>query len=286
MDGIAGPLVADGTDGNVGGNADTLTIVDSGDLSGDSVVISAVDPLTSADFYVDGINAAPGTDVVFRNVDALNYTGTSGNDIVDGRFANTVPLHDLNTVVLSGWLGGDRFLLFTSDQLGGTGPFTPTGVPSGLATIDLYGDAPGNPNAGDGIDTFGETHPDISGTGASNVGLVIPATTRLIRPSVSTAITIDGGAPTGLAAPLGDAAGDVLNVDVSALPYFFNISSSSGGRVILPASMSSSACMLAGLWDASASVIRKTYTFPAPSDSGLDGAKSESTPSRRRDPSG
>jgi Ca2+-binding RTX toxin-like protein len=40
----------------------------------------------------------------------------------------------------------------------------------------------------------------------------------MIRPSVSTGITIDGGTPTGLAAPLGDATGDVLNVDVSALP--------------------------------------------------------------------
>src|SRR5690606_6399407 len=95
---------------------------------------------------------------------------------------------------------------------------TPTGVASGVGTINLYGDFPGNPNAGDGNDTFGATPVGVVGTGATNVGLVVPDSTRMIRPSASTAINIDGGQPTGLAAPLGDVVGDVLNVDISALP--------------------------------------------------------------------
>jgi Ca2+-binding RTX toxin-like protein len=139
---------------------------------------------------------------------------------MDGQFVNTVPTHDLNTVNISGWTGADQFLLFTSDQIGGTGANNmPSGTASGVANINLYGDAPGNPNAGDGNDVFGALPPNpFSGTGAMNVGLVVPSTTRMIRPSVSTSIAIDGGRPTGLAAPLGDAAGDVLNVDISALP--------------------------------------------------------------------
>ena len=221
VDNIAGPVDVDGADGSVGGNTDTLLIVDSGDLSGDNnVVIAAVDAGLSQDYYVDGINTVVSSDVVLRNIDTLDYTSTSGDDTIDGRFVNTAPAHDLTAVVLSGWLGADLFRLLTSDQIGGTGPNnTPTGVASGVATINLYGDAPTNPNAGDGNDTFGDSPPaPFTGTGATNVGLAVSSDTRMIRPSVSTAITIDGGTPTGLATPLGDATGDVLNVNISDLP--------------------------------------------------------------------
>ena len=220
VDNILGPAIVDGSDGNLGGNTDTLTIVDSGDLTGDvSVVISAVNAGASQDYAVEGINTAAGNDVTFRNIDNLNYTSTAGNDQIDARFQNTTPPHDLNVVNISGWTGADQFLLFTSDQRGGSGVNnTPTGTPSGVSNVNLYGDAPGNPNAGDGNDTFGQTPIGIVGTGANNVGLVVPDSTRMIRPSGSTAIAIDGGQPTGLAAPLGDVAGDVLNVDISALP--------------------------------------------------------------------
>lgn len=120
---------------------------------------------------------------------------------------------------LSGWTGADQFLLFISDQVGGSGlNNTPSGIASGVANINLYGDAPGNPNAGDGNDTFGATPAGIVGTDATNVGLVVSNTTRMIRPSVTTSIAIDGGQPTGLAAPLGDVIGDVNNVDISAAP--------------------------------------------------------------------
>jgi fibronectin-binding autotransporter adhesin len=87
-----------------------------------------------------------------------------------------------------------------------------------VAIINLYGDAPGNPNALDGHDIFGETPPGLVGTGAGNVGLVVPDTVRMIRPSASTAINIDGGEPTGPADPTSDTIGDVFNVDISDLP--------------------------------------------------------------------
>jgi fibronectin-binding autotransporter adhesin len=96
---------------------------------------------------------------------------------------------------------------------------TPTGTPSGVANIRLYGDAPGNPNANDGKDIFGEKPPaPFTGTGIMNVGLIVPDTTRMIRPSATTSIAIDGGEPTGILPPNGDMDGDVLNVDISALP--------------------------------------------------------------------
>jgi autotransporter-associated beta strand protein len=219
VDFIVGPVVVDGTDGNVGGNTDTLTIVDSGDVSLDNILISAVNPAASADYALEGMTTAVGNDVTIRNVDVLNYTSTSANDNIDARLVNTIPLHDLNTVNLSGWTGADQFLLFISDQLGGSGAgFTPSGIASGVASISLFGDAPGNPNAGDVNDTFGATPVGLTGTGVTNVGLVVSDATRMIRPSVSTSITIDGGQPTGLIPPLGDAAGDVLNTDISALP--------------------------------------------------------------------
>jgi len=155
--------------------------------------------------------------VIFRNIDTLSYTGTSGGDTIDAQFVNTTPAHDLAVVTLNGWTGGDQFYLFTSDQIGGTSP-TPAGTPSGLASITLNGDAPGNPNAGDGNDIFGQTPPGLSGTGAGDAGLAVPDTVRSIRPSASTAITINGGQPTAPVGTPGDSVGDVLNLDTSGLP--------------------------------------------------------------------
>lgn len=217
VDGIAGQVVVDGTDGNVVGNTDTLVIVDSGDISGDSVVVSPVNAGSSADYGIEGINNVVGLDIILRNIDVLDYTGTAANDVIDGQFTNTAPQHDLTTVSLSGWLGADQFYLFTSDQVGGTNP-TPTPAASGVASISLFGDALGNPNAADGNDIFGATPAGVTGTGVMQVGLVVADTTRMIRPSASTSIAINGGQPTGLAAPLGDVTGDVNNVDISALP--------------------------------------------------------------------
>lgn len=219
VDNIAGQVTIDGTDGSLNGNTDTLTIVDTGDGTGDNALIGAVNAASSQDYFVDGITGAATVDVIFRNIDVLNYTGTTGTDTIDGRFVNTAPQHDLSMVTLNGWTGADQFLLFTSDQSGGTGlGVTPTGVASGVAVISLNGDAPGNPNAVDGNDVFGETVAGLTGTGAGNVGLIVTEAVRNIRPSVSTAIVINGGQPTGPAMPTGDFIGDVLNLDLSSLP--------------------------------------------------------------------
>lgn len=214
---IAGPVDVDGFDGNVGGNLDTLTVIDRGDTDSDNVVFAPLNPSVSPDYYLNGINTAGGNDVVLRNIDTVNYTGTAADDEIDVRLQNTIPLHDLSMVTFSGWTGADLFLLFISDQFGGSGP-TPNGMASGIASVGLYGDAPGNPNAGDGRDNFGMPPSPISGTGAMDVGLAVPDTTRLIRPSATTSITIDGGRPTGLSLPVGDIVGDALNLDIGGLP--------------------------------------------------------------------
>jgi extracellular elastinolytic metalloproteinase len=231
---IAGPVEIDGSDGNIGGNIDTLTIVDSGDLISNNVVLGPVDPSLSPDYFLEGINTAANSDVVLRNIDALNYTGTQADDMIDARLQSTIPLHDLSMISLSGWTGADQFLLFITDQIGGSGAFTPSGITSNVASISLYGDAPNNPNPGDGNDRFGSTPSGVIDTGVMNVGLEVLNTVRLIRPSATTSITIDGGMPTGLATPLGDVAGDVLNLDVGALPNSTPVivSTSSPGTVV------------------------------------------------------
>ena len=76
---------------------------------------------------------------------------------------------------------------------------------------------PGNPNAADGNDIFGQTAPGIVGTGAGNAGLAVANTVRGIRPSVSTGIAIDGGQPTAPVGTMGDIIGDTLNLDLSGV---------------------------------------------------------------------
>ena len=76
VDNIAGPVIVDGTDGNVGGNTDTLTIVDTGDTTGDNVLISAVNPPVNCRLRSRRDQRPAGNDVIFRNIDVLNYTGT------------------------------------------------------------------------------------------------------------------------------------------------------------------------------------------------------------------
>ena len=217
VDAITAQVIVDGTDGSLAGNNDQLIIKDSGDATADTVSIGAVNAASTSDYRVDGINSTAGDDVILRNIDTLIYTGTQGNDLIEAQFVNTTPAHDLSFATINGWLGADQFLLYTSDQVGGTAP-APTGAASGLAAINLNGDAPGNPNPTDGNDIFGETAPGLVGTGAGNAGLAVPTTLRWIRPSTSSAITINGGRPTGPVAPTGDTIGDVLNLDLSALP--------------------------------------------------------------------
>ena len=192
---------------------DTLTLDNTGDATGRSIAVDAVAGTNR--YRIEGMNATAGNDFEFLNIDTLNVTAGQGADTFDARFTNTSPAHDLNTATLNGWLGADNFLLFTSNQKGGTGAgLTPTGVASGVTAVNLNGDAPGNPNGGDGNDVFGETPPGYSLPGTP--GLAVASTVRLLRPSATTAITVNGGQPTGPAA--GDAAGDRINLDLGALP--------------------------------------------------------------------
>ncbi|QDU28454.1 Hemolysin, chromosomal [Anatilimnocola aggregata] len=216
VDDIAGPVVVDGEDNNLAGNNDQLFIDDSGDTTADPNVLIAAAGGMNADYAVTGINASG---VTFRNIDSFDYTGTEQGDTIDGRFTPTNVPHDLNTVALRGFDGDDQFLLFTSNQWGGVTPVTElpfTRVASGVGTISLYGN--------DGEDIFGETPaPVIGNTGAMHVGLAVPATTRLIRPTTAataggSTIFIDGGDPVPALNQAGDTVGDVLNLDVTDVP--------------------------------------------------------------------
>ncbi|WP_202921738.1 autotransporter-associated beta strand repeat-containing protein [Anatilimnocola aggregata] len=216
LDDIAGPVEVDGEGLNVANNNDQLFLNDSGDMTADpNVLITAV--VDTADYVVTGVNASG---VTFRNIDSFDYTGTQGGDTIDARFRqNTTDPHDLNTVALRGSGGADQFLLYTSNQRGGVDPegLVTSPVTSGVGTISLYGDA--------GNDIFGQT-PDLSDlddTGAMDVGLLVPATTRMIRPTIAataggSTIFIDGGDPVPLVNQVGDTVGDVLNLDVSGVP--------------------------------------------------------------------
>src|SRR4029450_14132773 len=85
---------------------------------------------------------------------------------------------------------------------------------TGIQTINLFGDAPGNPNDPDGNDIFG---PSLTGVLPGTLISTIVPLPRLIHPSVSTLINIDGGKPTFPFPPLGDQLFDELNLDVSAM---------------------------------------------------------------------
>ena len=96
-----------------------------------------------------------------------------------------------------------------------------------MTSVTLNGDYVGtlnglavtNPNASDGFDTFGENPPGyVSPNVAPPAGTPVADTVRMLRPSTTTAITVNGGRPTGPALPTGDTLGDIINIDVSAMP--------------------------------------------------------------------
>ena len=176
---VDGMLAGVTVDGHAGRN--TLVIDDRGDLSGDDVHITGNS--------IDGLTPAGGSDVQYANIDVLDLTATQGDDTLAATLA---PGSGLERVSLSGWTGSDLFLLSTSDDQAG-------GAATGIQSIGLFGDAPGNPNSTDGSDVFGGP----AGSGQ-----------QPIRPSRTTRIEIDGGRPS--AGDLGAGqAGDVLNLDVS-----------------------------------------------------------------------
>tara|TARA_R110002111_G_scaffold227346_1_gene288827 strand:+ start:57078 stop:71642 length:14565 start_codon:yes stop_codon:yes gene_type:complete len=95
-------FVIDGEGGN-----DTLTIIDFGDVSGDTVVITST--------TVDGLFSAAGTDITFANIDNLNVTATSGNDTID---VSMTTQEDLDIVTINGASGNDDFNLNNSTPMG------------------------------------------------------------------------------------------------------------------------------------------------------------------------
>src|SRR5205085_922233 len=72
VDNFIAPILVDGSDGSLAGNDDRLTIIDSGDLTADNVIISPVNSAVSQDYRIDGINAVVGNDFIFRNVDTFS----------------------------------------------------------------------------------------------------------------------------------------------------------------------------------------------------------------------
>lgn len=208
VDNILGQVIVDG---GPGAN-DQLLIVDTGDLSGDTVFIDTVGQV-APNYRIEGITGASGAgvnDIIYRNIDTLTLTATAGDDVLDAKFLTQAAYaHDLKALTLNGWTGADRFLLDLPDN-------APGSLTSGLTTVNLNGDAPGNPNAGDQADTFGQSAPGIIGTGAGQQGLAAPA--RPLRPSLNTAIVINGGRPSAMGPIAGDVAGDVLNLDLSLIP--------------------------------------------------------------------
>ncbi|WP_197993345.1 LamG-like jellyroll fold domain-containing protein, partial [Gimesia aquarii] len=99
-------IFADITVDGEGGN-DTLTIIDSGDATGDTFEVTST--------TVDGLSSAVGPDVTFAEIDNLNVTGTGGSDLI---FVNMTTQEDLNNVVLNGFDGDDNFFLQNSTPVG------------------------------------------------------------------------------------------------------------------------------------------------------------------------
>jgi fibronectin-binding autotransporter adhesin len=211
VENITGQVIVDG---GLGAN-DQLVIVDSGDMTGDTVLIDTVGQ-AAPNYRIEGITGATGAgvnDIIYRNIDTLTLTGTSGDDLLDAKFLTQAAYaHDLKVLTLNGWTGADRFLLDLPDN-------APGSLTSGLTSVNLNGDAAGNPNANNPTelaDTFGQSPAGIIGTGAGQQGLAAPA--RPLRPSLNTAIVINGGRPSVMGPPAGDVAGDVLNLDLSLIP--------------------------------------------------------------------
>ncbi|WP_417391015.1 choice-of-anchor D domain-containing protein [Gimesia sp.] len=89
------------------GGTDTLTLTDSGAGTGDTFEVTST--------TIEGISSSPGTDVTFTDIDALNVTGTGGNDTIN---VNLGAQLDLNTVTINGSGGDDTFNLNNSTPVG------------------------------------------------------------------------------------------------------------------------------------------------------------------------
>ena len=102
VDNIFAALTVDGEGGN-----DTLTVIDSGDATGDTFEVTST--------TIDGISSSAGTDVTFADIDDLNVTGTAGDDTIN---VNLGLQEDLNNVTINGAGGDDDFNLQNSTPVG------------------------------------------------------------------------------------------------------------------------------------------------------------------------
>ncbi|QDT27620.1 hypothetical protein Enr10x_29380 [Gimesia panareensis] len=89
------------------GGDDTLTIIDSGDGTGDTFEVTST--------TVDGLSGTAGTDAIYSNIDNLNVTGTAGDDTAN---INLGLQEDLNNVTLNGAGGDDDFNVQNSTPAG------------------------------------------------------------------------------------------------------------------------------------------------------------------------
>ncbi|QDU49563.1 golvesin C-terminal-like domain-containing protein [Gimesia panareensis] len=89
------------------GGDDTLTIIDSGDGTGDTFEVTST--------TVDGLSGTAGTDAIYSNIDNLNVTGTAGDDTAN---INLGLQEDLNNVTINGAGGDDDFNVQNSTPAG------------------------------------------------------------------------------------------------------------------------------------------------------------------------
>ncbi|QDT41467.1 hypothetical protein Pan241w_15280 [Gimesia alba] len=95
VDNINAQIMIDGEGGD-----DTLILIDSGDLTGDTFEVTST--------TVEGLTSAVGTDITYMAIDNLNVTGTDGNDDIS---VNLTTQEDLNNVTINGFNGDDDFSL-------------------------------------------------------------------------------------------------------------------------------------------------------------------------------
>ncbi|WP_417382519.1 choice-of-anchor D domain-containing protein [Gimesia sp.] len=105
VDNINAAIQVFGEDGVVG--TDTLTLIDSGDVTGDTFEVTST--------TIQDLISSPVLDVTFTDIDNLNVTGTGGNDTIN---VNLGAQLDLNNVNINGSGGDDDFNLQNSTPVG------------------------------------------------------------------------------------------------------------------------------------------------------------------------
>ncbi|MCO6454551.1 MAG: autotransporter-associated beta strand repeat-containing protein [Pirellulaceae bacterium] len=177
VDNIAGPVQLDGQSGS-----DTLTVLDTGDATGDTVLITET--------TIEGMTSHAGMpDIIYAGIEQLDVTTSSGNDQVT--IDMTSGGSSLMNAVISAAAGDDQLRLES--------------FITGLSTITLNGNA--------GNDTFNDP------TGPPNPNPNTDPRGKL-EPSLTTTIFVNGeSGPTGSGNPTNPPDGDrdTFNLDVTVL---------------------------------------------------------------------